>query len=167
MKKLLPVFLIAAMFFAMTSGPVFGALVAYYQFEGNVTDSSDYATNHGGTLSGTGTYVAGKFGQALSFNGSDTFVTLPLTDVRSGTGTVAGWIKWNSFGSWSRFFDFGKTGTIPSQYVAFFVANQQETGNVSGTTQVGDDHPRTSTITLSTGTWYYVALVTGLTSGAT
>jgi len=169
MKKSLPVFLIAAIFFAMSSGPVFGDLVAYYQFDGDVTDSSGYATNHDGTLSGTvttTTYVAGKFGQALSFNGSDNYVDILLGDVRTPTGTVAGWIKWNSFEKWSRFFDFGKTGETEAEYNAFFVANEGLNTYISGTTQVGTAYHRTYTITLSTGTWYYVALVTS-TSGAT
>ncbi len=46
-------------------------LVAFYAFEGNANDSTG---NYDGTISGAPTYIAGKFGQAMTFNGSSDYV---------------------------------------------------------------------------------------------
>src|SRR4051812_22134562 len=55
-----------------------GGLVAAYSFdEGSGTTASDASGNgHGGTVAGA-TWATGKFGSALSFNGTSSHVDLP------------------------------------------------------------------------------------------
>ena len=45
-----------------------GNLVAYYNFDGNLNDSSGNGNN--GTANGPLTYAGGKSGQAVSFDGA-------------------------------------------------------------------------------------------------
>ena len=67
-------------------------LVGHYEFEGNTNDSA--ADNHGTVSGGSPTYVEGKIGGAMKFNGDKDQIALtyPL-DVGSSSNTVAVWIK--------------------------------------------------------------------------
>ena len=69
-----------------------GNLVGLWHFDDNAGDSSGY-DNHG-TVNGT-TYVDGKFGKALSFNGVNNYVSVPESTSLdlSGEITVEAWIK--------------------------------------------------------------------------
>ena len=69
-----------------------GDPVAHYEFEGNANDSTD--NNNDGTVTGA-TYVTGKYGQALSFDGIDDYVTVPddsTLDIDSAI-TLESWAK--------------------------------------------------------------------------
>jgi len=87
-------------------------LVALYKMDDNVQDSS--GKNYHGTLTGDVGYGDGFAGKALNFNGSSTFVALPigplvgtLSDV-----TIASHVSFNGgAGSWQRIFDFGTDTT--------------------------------------------------------
>ncbi|NOR67135.1 MAG: hypothetical protein GQ528_07250, partial [Woeseiaceae bacterium] len=52
-------------------------LIGWWKFDGNANDSSGYA-NHGAE-NGNPTYVAGKFGQAISFDGKSDRIEVPAT----------------------------------------------------------------------------------------
>jgi hypothetical protein len=52
-------------------------LIGWWKFDGNANDSSGYA-NHGAE-NGNPTYVAGKFGQAISFDGVGDRIEVPAT----------------------------------------------------------------------------------------
>ncbi len=67
-------------------------LVGHYEFEGNTNDSA--TDNHGTISGGAPTYVEGKIGGAMKFNGDKDQIALtyPL-DVGSSSNTVAMWIK--------------------------------------------------------------------------
>lgn len=62
--------------------------------------------NHA-ALAGTFTAVDGKFGQALSLNGTNNYLQLPATIANSAELTVSGWFYWRGGNTWQRFFDFG------------------------------------------------------------
>ena len=67
-------------------------LVGYWSFNG---DASDYA-GHDGTLMGGATFSAGKFGQAISLDGINDYVSVadtPELNPGFGSFTVAGWMK--------------------------------------------------------------------------
>ncbi|MBL7185238.1 MAG: discoidin domain-containing protein [Phycisphaerae bacterium] len=68
-------------------------LQAHYEFEGNTNDSSGNARN--GTAMGSPVFVAGKAGQAISFNGINDYVNIDGYKGISGAQafTVAAWIK--------------------------------------------------------------------------
>jgi len=67
-------------------------LLGHYEFEGNTNDSA--TDNHGTVSAGAPTYVEGKIGGAMKFNGDKDQIALtyPL-DVGSSSNTVAVWIK--------------------------------------------------------------------------
>jgi hypothetical protein len=67
-------------------------LVAYYEFEGNATDSSgneNHGTEHGGL-----NYTAGKIGQSAQFDGVDDYIQInPQSDMSSvGDFTIVTWV---------------------------------------------------------------------------
>lgn len=85
-------------------------LVACYKFENNTLDSTANL-NHAATY-GTISYTAGKIGsQAISLNGSNSFIQLPATVANQNELTIATWAYWNGSSSWQRIFDFGNDQT--------------------------------------------------------
>ncbi len=88
--------------------PGTAGLVARYTMDGNVQDMG--GKNYHGTLNGDSGYETGYSGQALVFNGINTYVELPigptiatLTDATMATHVYFG----GGSGSWQRIFDFG------------------------------------------------------------
>jgi len=70
------------------------SLLAYFAFDdgagGTLKDCS--GRGHAGTIAGTPVWTTGKYGGALSFNGTDTCVDLGAgTDLRLGTFTLTAW----------------------------------------------------------------------------
>ncbi len=81
------------------SGPV----AAFHCNEGSGTTITDIsATHHLGTLSGAGWTAAGKYGSALTFNGSNAWVTIPdhaTLDLTTGA-TVMAWVYPTALGGY-------------------------------------------------------------------
>ncbi|NLH40906.1 MAG: hypothetical protein GX448_03620 [Planctomycetes bacterium] len=91
--------------------PGAAGLVALYAMDDSVQDSS--GRNYHGTLNSPAGYNAGYSGKALGFNGSSTYVDLPIGPLMPtlSSVTVASHVNFNGgSGSWQRIFDFG-TGT--------------------------------------------------------
>lgn len=89
--------------------PVRQALVTHYTFDGHADDAADgrHATLHGGSTGLPG-YVAGyDGGQAISLNGIDDYVQLPVGIANYRDITIAARVYWNGGGNWQRIFDFG------------------------------------------------------------
>lgn len=64
-----------------------------------------------------GSVAATVLGNVLELDGTNSFVQLPPNIFSTLTeSTVEGWVKWSSFGSYSRFFDFGKHGQLMGVY---------------------------------------------------
>jgi len=127
-------------------------LVGYWQFEGNTNDSA--GANHG-TATGGPTFVAGKIGQAINFDGVDDYVncgTAASLDI-TGEITVACWIKVAAFTkSWETILAKGDNSYRMSRgpqtgNSIHFGCDGPTGGNVNGTAIVTDD------------TWHHVALV--------
>jgi len=82
-------------------------LIARYEMENNVQDSSGNALN--GTANNDPTYGAGKSGMALMLDGIDDYVDLPIgTTISTLTDcTISVWVNWAGGGVWQRVYDFG------------------------------------------------------------
>ncbi|MEN6427102.1 MAG: LamG-like jellyroll fold domain-containing protein [Phycisphaerales bacterium] len=73
-----------------------------------VADSSANANN--GVITGDAAWTTGQFGGALSFDGTDDFVTLPIGSIISELSdtTITTWANFsNAGGAWQRLWDFG------------------------------------------------------------
>lgn len=89
-------------------------VIAIYNFEepvdeGDVPDAS--GNDNLGYTGGDGTYVEGKYGQAMVFNGSDGYIMIDEDAIDYDELTVAAWVKPDSWKDWARIFDFGDGGT--------------------------------------------------------
>jgi autotransporter-associated beta strand protein len=140
--------------------------IANYKFAGNANDSTG---NFNATVSGTATYGAGPTAgsQALNFDGSSTYLTLPssLTPTTSGgtsgltsAVTVDTWVKWNGGNPWQRIFDFG-TGT--NAYMFLTPDSSAGTMRFAITTGGGSQEEDFDTTELTTGTWVNLAVTLG------
>jgi len=90
----------------------------------------------------------------LSLNGSGSFVQLPANIFNELTeATVEGWVKWDEFRYYSRFFDFGQ----PQQGI--FVANRLRTDTVAFRMDDGDNTDIGGL--LRTNDWCHIALAMG------
>ncbi len=95
-------------------------LVVLYAMEGDLKDTS--GKNNNGTASGEPALVDGQlgFGKALSFDGTNDYVDLPIGTLVSTmtSGTFAAWVNYaNTGNAWQRVFDFG-TGPLVYMYLA-------------------------------------------------
>ena len=131
-------------------------LVVLYKMDGNVQDSS--GKNYHGTLNGDSGYDAGYAGQALNFNGTSTYVDLPigplmptLTNV-----TVASHVNFSGgTGSWQRVFDFG---TDTTAYM-FLSPRQSTSGGMRFAIRTAaiEEQGVNSPAAISTG-WHHMAV---------
>ena len=81
-----------------------GGPVAHWTFdEGNGTTTYDMTDNDNdgyfGSTTTSPTWVAGKYGTALSFDGTDDYVSIPIISGLSTTQTIEMWFKSASFSS--------------------------------------------------------------------
>ncbi len=68
-------------------------------------------------------YPVGQENHIMDFDGKGSYLELPVSKLKNlKEATIEGWVKWRSFGSWSRFFNFGRS---PSY--SFLVCNAGET----------------------------------------
>jgi hypothetical protein len=89
--------------------------ILYYKFDESsgdvVNDSSGNART--GTAIGTHTWVAGRVGNALTFDGAGAFVVLPVGVVSNLTEmTIATWVQVDATKTWQRIVDFGNNTTV-------------------------------------------------------
>jgi hypothetical protein len=139
--------------------PGANGLALLYAMEGNVQDTSGKGNN--GTVSGAPLYGSGPkgFGKALTFDGLNDYVTLPIGTLLSSLSniTVGTWVNYSGTGGgWQRVWDFG-TGT--TNYM-FLTPAQGTTGPMTfaiRTTAVAERRVA-APAPLPTG-WYHVAVV--------
>ena len=99
----------------LTKGPYHG-LVGLWHFDDD--DALDYSGNlNHGTLMGDTSWISGKFGNALSFDGDDYVVVSGSTSMNvSSSYTFEAWINLSSEGTVYRgFFRRGDLGTLASE----------------------------------------------------
>jgi hypothetical protein len=102
-------------------------LVALYNMEDNINDSAGSSLN--GTPSNGPAFLDGMagLGKALSFDGTDDYVTLPIGNLLSTLSdtTIATWANYaGSGGAWQRMFDFG-SGTSAYLFLTPNMASNQ------------------------------------------
>ncbi len=95
-------------------------LIAHYNFDETsgttVNDSS--LLNNTAQLNGGAVWAVGKNGNAVSFDGTSGYVSMPsgiLSNVNDVT--ISAWVKLNAISQWARIFDFG-TGTNSYMFLA-------------------------------------------------
>ncbi|MGI9177300.1 MAG: LamG-like jellyroll fold domain-containing protein, partial [Pirellulales bacterium] len=121
--------------------------------DGDTKDASGYG--HSGQLVGPPTYVAGQQGQALQFDGVNSFVQLPA-DIATGTAfSFAGWVYRDGGGNWQRIFDFGN-GT--SSYMFLTASNGSK---LRFAIKNGGAEQIVETNAIATGQWAHVAVTLG------
>ena len=137
---------------------------ALYEFQNN---ASDTCGGKAGTLRGTPTYVTGKFGNAIDFNGTTQGITLPsilpANSTSSSSATV--WFKTSDttgaqqtlIESWD-----GTTGSNGGWAVWKDLGNVLRLGNyyLDGN-NVGTD----GTINVADGNWHFIAVVFDYSGG--
>ncbi|MEO5914785.1 MAG: LamG-like jellyroll fold domain-containing protein [Luteolibacter sp.] len=135
--------------------------IAYYPFDGNVSDLSTFS-NHG---IATGiTYGVGKIGtQAAQFDGTGSFVRLPATV--SGDFTVGYWMKTTATGGTGQWYN-GKSiidAEVPGVAADWGIAL---VGNKVGFGIGNPDKTILSTTAVNDGVWHYVMATRINTTGA-
>ena len=127
--------------------------------EASGTTAADSTLNgRNGTLVGGPTYVTGKGGNAVDLNGTNQYVSLPISAVSSlGDFTISTWVNLDAASPGSRIFDFG-SGT--TNYMFLTPANGA-TGTVRfaiTTSGAGGEQTISGTSALPTGAWTHVAV---------
>ena len=138
--------------------PPSGPLAAYALDAGSGTSAAD-ATGHGitGTLINGPTWVVGKYGGAVSFDGTDDYIDLgnPTSLRLTGSMTISAWINSSSFPvddavivskKGTTGFQLDTTKDLGTRTIGFKLTNS-----------TGADMIRYGLTTLQTGTWYHVA----------
>ncbi|WP_214107069.1 LamG-like jellyroll fold domain-containing protein [Acrocarpospora catenulata] len=143
-----------------TSTPIPGLVAAYGMNEGSGTTIADASgSGNTGTASGT-TWAAGKYGQALTFNGTSNWVT--VNDAASlrltNKMTVEAWVKPSSTSGWRSV--VAKEGTTDTNYALYSSVSSGPSGPVGPLTyvQVGSTADAAgATAALSTTSWSHIA----------
>lgn len=131
------------------------ALIARYGFDGSTNDSSGNA-NHPIITSGAPTFLAGKYGSAVDFDGAGQYTMLPANLLASVTNcTFACWVNWDGGAAWQRIFDFGNDTT---QYLFLTPSSGDGTLRFAITTNGGGAEQILETAPLPVGQWRHVAI---------
>jgi hypothetical protein len=130
------------------------ALVARFAFDGNANDSSGNANQ--ATLTGSPSFVAGKYGSALDLSGANQYGMLPASLLASVTNfTIAVWVNWDGGAAWQRIFDFGNDTT---QYMFLTPSSGSGTLRFAITTNGGGAEQILQTTPLPVGLWEHIAI---------
>lgn len=129
-----------------------GSLVAQYQFENDVTDSTG---NNNATAYGSPTYTSGQVGQAIDLDGSDDYLELPSDVANSDDITLATWVFWDGGSAWQRIFDFG---VDTNSYM--FLTPSDSAGMMAFAITTGSNSEEESLVTSAppTNQWVHVAI---------
>ena len=131
--------------------------IAQFQFETNTLDSSGYGNN--GFAVGIPGYTAGHSGQAITLDGTNSYLQLPPTIAQSNAFSFAAWVYWNGGANWQRIFDFGDD---TSHYL--FFTPSSGSGTLRFAIKNGGAEQIIETTPLPVGQWEHVALT--LTNGS-
>ena len=159
--KRIPAFFPGAVLVALWASPALAqtceqapsGLVSWWSGDG---DASDIAGGNNGTLQNGPTFVAGKVGQAFSFDGVNDYVDIgDRLDMQTGDFTLEAWVKGDpTMQLWGRILDkgfltgyaFGRAGS--SNRVGFEFLGSGSQGNSFSTTSNVIDN-----------SWHHVAVV--------
>ena len=136
------------------------ALVAHYEFEQNILDSS-INLNHTAS-SGTISFDSGEIGsESLVLNGSS-YLQLPPDIANQEEITVATWVYWNGGNIWQRIFDFGN-----NQNEFMYMSPYSGTGYLRfGINNGSGLQTLDATVALPENQWSHVAVTLGATTAS-
>jgi hypothetical protein len=141
---------------ATVSSPAVTGLVAAYGFdEGSGTTTSDGSGNgNTGTLSNATWNTGGKFGNALSFDGTNSIVNVANSAGLQLTNgmTLEAWVKPTSLGSWNTVLFKER-----SNYYAYALYANTGTNRPSANTFTNGDNDVRGTAAVATGVWTHLA----------
>jgi hypothetical protein len=135
-------------------------LVTRYTFENTLEDvvgTRDGAARGGSTgLPGFAAGPGSTGGQAVSLDGVDDYVQLPVGSGNYQDITIGAWVYWNGGGSWQRVFDFGSE-------IEKYMFLTPRSGSGTLRFQLTSTRGNSGTVTLdgpamSTATWSHVAV---------
>ncbi len=139
-------------------------LVGMWRFNGNAGDASGYSNN--GTLKNFGPtpppyWVAGKFSQALNFDGVNDYVQVPdnpSLDITNNL-TIEAWVKLDSFSSTRSYIVSKDSGSPGGRSYALFVEGGFGTPGRVGLRvfKAGGSSTHLGNTILNPGDWYHVA----------
>jgi hypothetical protein len=131
-----------------------GVVAAYGFDEPSGTTADDAVAAHNGTISGA-TRVPGRFGQALSFDGTDDWVTIPnAADLSLSSGmTVEAWVRPSTLSSWRSVVMKEHTGALAYALYANSDANQPVASVFTSSAFDATGPP-----TLGLSTWTHLAM---------
>jgi hypothetical protein len=145
--------------------PGTSALVALYAMEGDVKDTSGKGND--GTISGNPAYGNGPtgYGKALTFDGLDDYVVLPIGSTLSTMSsiTIATWINVTGTAGYQRVFDFGTggatPGATPTKYMYLTPSRSATTGGRFAITINGSGSESRLSVTATLGPgWHHMAV---------
>jgi hypothetical protein len=129
-------------------------MLANYNFENTTADGSINGNN--AELINSPGYATGKYGSALSLNGSGQAALVPAGIMVGVTDfTIAMWVYWNGGSAWQRIFDFGN-GTTQYMFLSPYTGNN--TLRFSVTTNGNGAEQQLNAASLSAGKWVQVAV---------
>jgi glucose/arabinose dehydrogenase len=145
--------------FGLTVNAVPAGLRAAYAFsEGQGLNTADASGNlNTGVLTNGPTWTTGRYGNAISFDGVNDFVTAPDSaslDLTT-TGTIEAWVRLNAVGRWHGLIAKGNANTDAAHNYALEVTNLNRARCILGngtSFQVLD-----STVTFAAGTFRHLA----------
>ena len=127
-------------------------LLSCLQFENNTADSTIHFNQ--AAAYGTVAYVPGKVGtNAISLNGTNSFLQLPANVANQQEITVAAWIYWKGGASWQRIFDFGN-----GQNEYMFLTPNNGFGYMRFAVKNGGAEQQLNTAAPTAGNWIHVAV---------
>lgn len=134
--------------------------VGHWKFdEGSGTTAMDSSGNALNSTSFTGnpTWVSGKYGKALAFDGTSQSVNFGNVLGITGNVTAEVWVKWNEFKNYGVILEKGTGGSATSfNYAIWSYASSVNAIIGNGTS---NNTVSVNASALSTGRWYHLALV--------
>jgi fibronectin type 3 domain-containing protein len=129
------------------------------------TASDSSGNNRNGTTFNSPTWTVGRIGNALSFNGTNQYATLPngvVSDLQDFTITT--WVYWNGGNNWQRIFDFG-SGTSTYMFLSPKNAANGRLRFAITTSGGGGERIIDSNAVLPSGGWTHIAVTLSGTTG--
>ncbi|HUD10976.1 MAG TPA: LamG domain-containing protein, partial [Candidatus Saccharimonadia bacterium] len=141
--------------------------MAYYPLDTDTGDEAyDVSANvNNGALIGSPSWVTGEIGDALSFNGTSQYVTVPTssTDSQTGSMTIEAWVNLSNYTNTNEI--LSKTIGSGSTNNTFELRTQASTGDLQFLGYDTALRTVTSTSAVPTGGWHQVAVTkTGSTA---
>jgi hypothetical protein len=132
-------------------------VVAFAFNEGSGTTTVDASGQHTGTLQSGALWTAGKYGAALSLDGTNDHVSVPdAAPLDLGrTGTIEAWVKLDTINRWHGIVSKGSLNANHMHNYALEVDNGNRFLCILG--DAGNAQTLRSTASAVTGRWYHVA----------